>query len=185
MSTCGAVKNKILRISLLAVIIIFTVAGNSWSYTFAQDLGPDPSVGEADLTGNKLIQVVNPNFAIEESIASDGTQISGYIINGPPNPPAEYKAERVTSIESTIDAVILPDFPSYDWVFGCSAVSGAMIAGYYDRGAYPNTYTGPTNGGVMPLTDTSWPLWSDGYVSYPNNPLVASHNGVDGRSTRG
>ena len=185
MSTSGAVKNKFLRMSLLVVIIIFTIAGNSWSYSFAQDLGPDPSAGDADPTGNKLIQVVTPNFAIEERTAPDGTQLSGYIINGPPNPPAEYKAERITSIKSTIDAVILPDFPSYDWVFGCSAVSGAMIAGYYDRGAYPNTYTGPTNGGVMPITDTSWSLWSDGYNSYPNNPLVASHNGVDGRITRG
>ena len=56
-----------------------------------------------------------------------------------------------------------------------------MIAAYYDRGTYPNMYAGPTNGGVMPLTDTSWPTWSDGYETYPNNPLIASHIGVDGR----
>ncbi len=163
MSPSKAVKNKFLCMSLLVAIIIITIAGNTWNYSFAQDLGPDPSPGNADPTGNKLIQVVTPNFAIEESTSPDGTQISGYIINGPPNPPAEYKTERITSIKSTIDAVILPDFPSYDWVFGCSAVSGAMIAAYYDRGAYPNIYSGPTNGGVMPNTDTSWSHWSDGY----------------------
>ncbi|MFH2040318.1 MAG: C39 family peptidase, partial [Chloroflexota bacterium] len=31
-------------------------------------------------------------------------------------------------------------------------------------------------------TDTSWPSWSDGYETYPNNPLIASHKGVDGRA---
>jgi hypothetical protein len=45
-------------------------------------------------------------------------------------------------------------------------------------------YTGPTDSGVMPLTDTSWPTWNspipDPYDPYPNNPLVASHFGVDG-----
>ena len=80
---------------------------------------------------------------------------------------------------------IIANFPSFDWVFGCSAVSGAMIAAYYDRGLYPNLYTGPTNGGVMPLTDTSWATWSDGFETYPNNPLIASHNGLDGRTSKG
>jgi hypothetical protein len=74
-------------------------------------------------------------------------------------------------------------------VFGCSAVSGAMIAAYYDNNGYPDMYTGPTNGGVMPLTDTSWPSWyssvPDSHDPYPNNPLIASHFGVDGRTTRG
>jgi hypothetical protein len=37
----------------------------------------------------------------------------------------------------------------------------------------------------MPISDTSWPTWSDGDRTYVNNPLVASHNGVDGRTTRG
>ena len=35
----------------------------------------------------------------------------------------------------------------------------------------------------MPLTDTYWSNWSDDYGGYyPNNPLIASHKGVDGRS---
>jgi hypothetical protein len=60
-----------------------------------------------------------------------------------------------------------------------------MIAGYYDRTDYPNMYTGPTNGGVMPLDNSSWPTWSDGYSTYPNCPLIASKNGVDGRTIKG
>jgi hypothetical protein len=46
-------------------------------------------------------------------------------------------------------------------------------------------YSGPTNGGVMPLDNSSWPTWSDGSVTYPSNPLVASRNGVDGWEGRG
>ena len=52
--------------------------------------------------------------------------------------------------------------PAFNWVFGCSSVSAAMIAGYYDRNGFPNMYTGPTNGGVMPLDNSSWATWSDG-----------------------
>ena len=54
--------------------------------------------------------------------------------------PPGYKLERL--------AVALPNptrkwastpltVPAFKWVFGCSSVSGAMIAGYYDRNGYP------------------------------------------------
>lgn len=185
MSTCGVGKNRFLNIFLLASILLFAIIGNSWSDTYAHGLTPDTSTQETGGTENKLIEAINTNFSVEERTASDGALLSGYIINGPPNPPAQYKAERLASIEPITTDGILPNFPSYNWVFGCSSVSGAMIAAFYDRNAYPNLYTGPTNGGVMPITDTSWPLWSDGFAPYPNNPLIASHNGVDGRSTRG
>ena len=129
--------------------------------------------------------VVNPYFTIENITFSDGIEISGYLINGPSEPLPEYEAERQASIVELSTRGTITNFPSYDWVFGCSAVSAAMIAGYYDNNGYPNMYAGPTNGGAMPITDTSWSAWSDGYTTYPNNPLIASHNGVDGRSTRG
>jgi uncharacterized cupin superfamily protein len=60
-----------------------------------------------------------------------------------------------------------------------------MIAGYYDRNGFLNMYAGPTNGGVMPLDNSSWPTWTDGYTTYPNLPLAGSHQGVDGRATLG
>jgi hypothetical protein len=76
--------------------------------------------------------------------------------------------------------------PAYDWVFGCSAVSGTMIAAYFDRNGLPDIYTGPTGGGVMPLDNSVWGSWTDGArETYPNNPLTATHNGVDGRTIRG
>ncbi len=129
-------------------------------------------------------EVINENFSIKHTTLDDGTKILVDVINGPSEPPEGYATDSVL-INELPDSVTLASFPSYDWVFGCSAVSGAMHAAYYDRNGYPNVYTGPTNGGVMPLTDTSWPTWSDGYQTYPNNPLVASHKGVDGRTIRG
>jgi len=134
------------------------------------------------------LKQVNEHFSTQTTTYSDGAVLRRDIISGPPKPPPGYELER--------SAVALPEsdkmtatrtltVPAYDWVFGCSSVSGAMIAGYYDRNGYPNMYTGPANGGVAPLNNSSWPTWSDGYTTYPNLPLAASHNGVDGRVTRG
>jgi len=134
------------------------------------------------------LKQVNKYFSTQTTTYSDGAVLRRDIISGPPKPPPGYELER--------SSVALPDsdkmmatrtltVPAYDWVFGCSSVSGAMIAGYYDRNGFPNMYTGPTNGGVMPLDNSSWGTWSDGVDTYPNLPLAASHNGVDGRATRG
>ncbi len=132
------------------------------------------------------VEVVNPYFTLEHNILEDGTAVDKAIINGPSEPPTEYEQERLASIQPLPSDGILPTFPSYSWVFGCSAVSGAMIAAFYDNNDYPNMYTGATNGGVMPQTeDPSWSTWTDGFVTYPNNPLIASHDGLDGRTTYG
>ncbi len=88
-----------------------------------------------------------------------GQKFQVYLINGPSEPLPEYEAERQASIVELSTRGTITNFPSYDWVFGCSAVSAAMIAGYYDNNGYPNMYAGPTNGGVMPITDTSWGTW--------------------------
>lgn len=119
---------------------------------------------------------------------ADGNSIDEFIISGPPSPPFGYELDRL--------AVALPEsnrptgtntltVPAFNWVFGCSSVSAAMIAGFYDRNGYPNIYTGPTNSGIMPLNNSSWPTWSDGSRTYPNLPLAASRQGVDGRAVRG
>jgi hypothetical protein len=168
---------------LVVTVFIFISTGNVQSNVYAQENPINAAGSQPAATETPYVELINPYFSIEHRTLADGTQIEGYIINGPPTPPAGYVHEHSSGIPS-INAVILPGFPSYDWVFGCSAVSGAMIAAYYDRGAYPNMYAGPTDGGVMPLTN-SWGTWSDGYDTYPNNPLIASHNGVDGRSTNG
>lgn len=163
--------------ALMAILISFTLISSAGAANLAQDQPPE--------TNSSQIEVISPYYSIEHLTAPDGTQLTGSIINGPPHPLPEFQAEREASMTTIEPEGLIANFPSYDWVFGCSAVSGAMIAAWYDRGSYPNLYTGPTAGGVMPLTDTSWSTWSDGSVTYPNNPLIASHNGVDGRTIKG
>jgi hypothetical protein len=137
---------------------------------------------------SRVEQTAGKYYTVNAVTLSDGKILEETVIHGPPTPPTGFEAER--------QAVSLPEpdsvagaksltVPAFNWVFGCSAVSGAMIAGYYDRSGFSNIYTGPTNGGVMPLDNSSWPTWSDGETTYPNCPLIASKNGVDGRTTRG
>ena len=130
------------------------------------------------------VQQVNPYYNTQTTTYSDGTSLTRHIINGPSKPPAGYEPASVAlPAPNKAMGTASITVPTYDWVFGCSSVSGAMIAGYYDRSGYPNMYIGPANGGYAPLNNstTYWPTWSDGSVTYPNLPLAASHQGVDGR----
>ncbi len=176
---------------ILAAVLLLTSNGGAANSVSAQDIPEGfieeeaPSVPVEDPRPEANIEVVSPFFSIIHNTLPDGTEEEGHIISGPPSPLPEYAEEyAANTIEGEVEGT-LANFPAFTWVFGCSAVSAAMIATYYDRGSYPNMYTGPTNGGVMPLNNSSWPTWSDGYVTYPNNPLIASHKGIDGRTTRG
>ncbi len=60
---------------------------------------------------------------------------------------------------------------------GCSATAAAMMFSYFDNMGYPDIYTGPTNDGVMPMTNDE--AWGSG------NAVSATHLGIDGRTTRG
>ena len=120
---------------------------------------------------------------------SDGTALVEYVINGPPVPPPGYEVQRLPvtppKLIGPLDYSSLT-VPAFAWSFGCSATSGAMIAAYYDRNGFANIYTGPTNGGVMPLDSSSWSNWTDSHGdTYAQCPLTASHLGLDGRATRG
>jgi hypothetical protein len=116
---------------------------------------------------------------------TDGAGIDEVVIGGPPTPPLGYARPVVGPPGLMLAAASISDVPAFDWSFGCSATSGAMIAGYYDRTAYANMYAGPTNGGVMPLDNSSWPDWHDGSAWRHQCPLSATRNGVDGRMTLG
>jgi len=168
-------KNILSSFSALLIAIAFVSGAGAVGLT--QDFPPE--------NGNSQVEVVSPYYSYENITTPDGVQLTRHIINGPSEPLPEFEAERQASITTVEPQGTLANFPSYDWVFGCSAVSGAMIAAWYDRGFFPNLYTGPTNSGIMPLTDTGWSTWSDGFATYPNNPLIASHNGLDGRGTKG
>jgi YD repeat-containing protein len=126
-------------------------------------------------------------FASKTKTLANGESLDETIIDGSPAPPAGFEIQRTAVDLSGVQAMGIHTLavPAYDWSFGCSATSGAMIAGYYDRNGFPNMYTGPTNGGLMPLDNSSWPDWYDGNAWYAQNPLAASHQGLDGRLTRG
>src|SRR5208337_600037 len=128
-------------------------------------------------------------FTTRTVVAADGTSLLELVINGPPTPPPGSEIGRSVvalpepSPETGLNTLTVP---AYEWTFGCSATSGAMIAAYYDRLGFANIYNGPTNGGVMPLDSSSWGSWQDGTGAwYAQCPLAASRNGLDGRSTRG
>ena len=130
-----------------------------------------------------------PYYSVTTVALGDGSLLDQSIINGPPNPPPGYELERAAVTlpkpNMTMGSNILT-VPAYRWSFGCSATSGAMIAGYYDRTGFANMYTGPTNSGLMPLDSSPWPNWTDGQGdTYSQCPLTASRLGLDGRTTRG
>ena len=184
---CAIKKSTAIKLLLVCFLVYFAVS--SLPAAYGQDIQHStqnaPSVGT-------LVEVtplvVSQHFIINALKFSDGTVLEEDKIIGPPVPPPGYELERmrVELPEGSLQfGVATLTVPAYNWVFGCSAVSGAMIAAYYDRNGYPNIYTGPTNGGVMPLDNSGWPTWSDGSTTYPNLPLAASRNGVDGRAVRG
>ena len=130
---------------------------------------------------------VYPYYTVH-TIMQKGTAIDEVIINGPPEPPPGTFRSFVAELPQPDQAQginSLSNVPAFTWSFGCSATSAAMIAGYYDRTTYPNMYTGPTNGGVMPMDNSSWPDWYDGSAWRNQCPLSATHKGLDGRATRG
>ena len=164
----------------MGIVFIFTMLCGSWRSAFAQDIPDDDPSGTAtdiptdtpamDQTEGATIEIASPYLTIIHTTLEDGTQEEGYVINGPSHPLAEFAEEYAAStIGGTVDGT-LSSFPAYTWVFGCSAVSAAMIAAYYDRGSYPNMYSGPTNGGVInaPMVSTMpvsfWPHQRGGHA---------------------
>jgi hypothetical protein len=145
-----------------------------------------------------LIPAIFPSYVFADDIDSEyysvhtvvlgGKSIDEIIISGPPTPPPAYERTAVELPEPNpaMGLNVLSNVPAFDWSFGCSATSAAMIAGYYDRTGYGNMYAGPTNGGVMPLDNSSWSDWVDSHGDTRHQcPLSATHNGLDGRATNG
>jgi len=162
-------KSKLIRILILSLFLIPIVF-------------PSPLVAK-----NVAQKKDGPYFHVYKGIDIKGKSLDKTVIIGPPERPQDYAPVRVQLPEPNPAAGInvLPNVPAFNWSFGCSATSAAMIAGYYDRTGYPNMYTGPTNGGVMPMDNSSWSDWYDGTAWRHQCPLSATHNGLDGRNSYG
>ena len=168
------IRKSLLGLMLVGILLTLCSIGNGSPTASAQEAG-SPQPGEY-YTANTLS-------------LPDGTLIEKHIINGPSVPPSGFEVERQAvplpkSNGTTTNSIGGGGGPVY--VLSCSATSAGDIAGIYDRLGYSNIYTGPTNGGVMPLDNSLWPTYTDvAGDTYSNNPLVASKQGVDGRTTRG
>ncbi len=115
-------------------------------------------------------------YVIDVVELDNGDVILGVAFPSPPPDPESLPATPVVERTSAA-AVLLDDVPTFNWCYGCSATSAAMLFGYYDRHGFSDMYDGPANGGVCPLTNATW--------GYGESPLSATHQGYDGLSTRG
>jgi len=115
---------------------------------------------------------------------SDGNRLIKAIA---PLPPPEIKmaVANEPAVQSEGILKTLSNVPAFYWSYGCSATSAAMLFGYYDRIGYSNIYTGSTNGGIMPLDNSTWGTTAYSSVTCGECPICATHDGIDGRSGRG
>jgi hypothetical protein len=117
----------------------------------------------------------NP-YLVRTFLDENGQEIAEIIVPGRP-PAIKAAVAAVPEPNIAMGINVLSDVPAFNWCYGCSATSAAMMFGYYDRTQYPNMYTGPTNGGVCPLTNS---VWGSGEC-----PLSATHQGKDGLAEKG
>jgi PKD repeat protein len=118
----------------------------------------------------------NPHL-VKTFIGPDGQEIDELVF--PVKPPAvKEKPAKVPQPNLQMGINYVSGLvPAFDWSYGCSATSAAMLFGYYDRTDYSDMYTGPTNAGVCPETNFVW--------GYGESPLSATHEEIDGRQIKG
>ncbi len=127
-----------------------------------------------------IIHAIDENYIKRKFVDKNGVKVMEIIVPG--KPPINYRNKPA---KISASAVMLDHVPAYDWSFGCSATSGAMIAGYYDNHGYINMYTGPTNNGLAPMNNSAWGTVEINGETRSQCPLSATRLGVDGRTTRG
>ena len=123
-------------------------------------------------------------YLVRTFVDDEGREIDEIIVPGRP-PDIKAPVAMVPQRNPAMEINVLSNVPAFDWCYGCSATSAAMMAGYYDNTGYTNMYAGPTNGGVCPMDNSVWgeTSWLSGPVS--ECPLSATHQGVDGRAIEG
>jgi hypothetical protein len=116
------------------------------------------------VTGSMVPFLIKTNSAVAETgnpylvmtfIDDEGNEIVMVSVPGRP-PENRVMAVAVPEPEPQLGVNALSQVPAFDWSYGCSATSAAMLFGYYDRTGYSNMYAGPTNGGVCPLDNSVW-----------------------------
>ncbi|MCF7919246.1 MAG: T9SS type A sorting domain-containing protein [Candidatus Cloacimonetes bacterium] len=100
------------------------------------------------------------------------------IIGGKPEVEMQQPALDREALRQNRDIYLLDEVPAFTWSYGSANTVGAMMMGYYDRLNYVDMYNGPANNGVCPLTNEDF--WGEGEC-----PLSATHQGIDGLTSRG
>src|SRR5574339_350695 len=109
----------------------------------------------ANVVDGRLQSIVD--YSASSITLPDGSVIQKIIADGPPKPPPGFEMQRKpvtlpkpdgkttnvveTAVGSGGGGTVAPAY-----VAGCASTSAGDIAGFYDRGDYPNMYSGPTNG---------------------------------------
>ncbi len=130
-----------------------------------QDIGP---------TSHPPAEPPNPYYSEEVLTLDGGSRIVEARINGPsqPIPGHDLDEHPWRPLAGTARGRNAAPCPH---TTGCSAARPpppSMVGAYFDRGNYPNIYTGPTNGGVMPMDNSVWPEWMD--TPAPPTPRIHS-----------
>jgi len=130
--------------------------------------------------GIAQIKNLSSNLIVNQTVDEAGNPMTCVRVPGVPAPKV-----KMPDAVPTATSKILTNVPAFNWSFGCSATAAAMMAGYYDRTGYYNMYAGPTQSGLMPMDNSSWPdVTINGEVRH-QCPLSATRNGVDGRLIKG
>ena len=84
-----------------------------------------------------LVGASNMQNRVRTLIDEEGREIDMIIV---PGRPPEIKAPVAEVPEPDISKGInvLSNVPAFDWCYGCSPTSAAMMFGHYDNAGYPN-----------------------------------------------
>lgn len=126
-------------------------------------------------TGPAIAGTENP-YLVRTFVDEQGRQLDEIIVPGRP-PEIKAPVAAVPEPNPAMGINTLSNVPAFDWCYGCSATSAAMMFGHYDNHNYTNMYAGPTNGGVCPMSNS---VWGSGEC-----PLSATHQGYDGLGEKG
>jgi len=168
-SNRGKKLKIIFSLVILFAIAVISLGGVSVSSAQSDEEPQLASTSPATDAGN----FPNP-YLVRTFVDEEGREIDEVIV---PGRPPEIKAAVATLPEPNLAMGIntLSNVPAFNWSYGCSATSAAMVMGYYDNTGYPNMYAGPTNGGVCPMDNSVWgqTWWVDEW--YSECPLSATH----------
>ena len=134
------------------------------------------SVGSALMNNGWAVANTTDVSFVRTFVGENGRQIDELVFPGKPPQVSHTAAVFVPEPNMEMGTNNLSSVPAFDWSYGCSPTSAAMLFGYYDRTGYNSIYTGPTNGGMCPLDNSVW--------GGSECPLSATHQGIDGQTER-